>query len=241
MTFQIGMVATDGIILASDRRILNEIGYRISEHTAKIICHSDPNSMYCWSGDESPGDVARRFLDFFTDVTVDSGRTKDEQITEMLRKAADDVWASQYGPRYSTPGSHLSLNNAAGTLLLACRGESRIGLWSMNYGRQISVYPVNDKSHAGDPRSSAVLFAELYYRAHQTIDELILLAAHSVLMAGKLNPTGINGLEIALWRNSESSPQRLSNSEIDELIGLSSDLNEDIHKRISRTVSRTSC
>jgi len=58
VTFQVGMVASDGVILASDTRITYTQSARTKSTTEKIICEKEPQIAYCWSGDEMLGNVA---------------------------------------------------------------------------------------------------------------------------------------------------------------------------------------
>ena len=63
LTFQVGLVASDGIILASDTRITEFVGgMRTTSTTQKIIVSDGPRAMYCWSGNPVAGEIATLFL-----------------------------------------------------------------------------------------------------------------------------------------------------------------------------------
>lgn len=60
MTFQVGAVGRDGVVIASDQQLINEHGsFRTTERAQKIkitFPKEDQSVMYCWSGDECPGE-----------------------------------------------------------------------------------------------------------------------------------------------------------------------------------------
>lgn len=119
--------------------------------------------------------------------------------------------------------------------MLACRGEFGVELWAQDYQSRMNPHLIRDKSfatEAGDDRNAAIFFFERYYQNDRKINELLLLAAHSVLMAGQLNPTGVGGLEIVTWREAEDRPKRLSESEIATLTKLSKSLDDNILSQI---------
>lgn len=59
------------------------------------------------------------------------------------------------------------------------------------------------------------------------LEKLILIAAHTVLMASKLNPTGITGLDIALCRHGRAF-EMLSPEEIAEVTAESKKIDSQI-------------
>jgi hypothetical protein len=89
-------------------------------------------------------------------------------------------------------------------------------------------------AHAGDNKNAAVFIAERYYRENFKIEELLPLAAHSVLMAGKLNPASVAGLDIAVWRNSESLPIMLSQEDTSALKIRSDSVDSDTLEKLVR-------
>jgi hypothetical protein len=59
------------------------------------------------------------------------------------------------------------------------------------------LIPVKDKYVAGHTANSASFFVQRYCgEPKRKISELLFLAAHTILSASKLNPTGIGDLEI---------------------------------------------
>jgi hypothetical protein len=200
MTFQIGMVAADGIIIAGDTRVTNQAGTsRTFSNTSKIVCSVDPPGMYCWSGDCNHEEIANRFL---KSLSIEKPEPSLDRIMELGLEAAEEQnshgWAHQIG-----------------AVLIACLSEGKPLLWRIDYAQCVTRPKIiYDKAASGDLLNSAVFFADNYYYLNRPINFLLPLAAHCVLMAGKMNPTGVGGLEAAIWRQSESRPRRLEREEI---------------------------
>ena len=95
VTFQIGIVANNGVILASDKAATHLAGKVDSTNiTDKIKCSQSPMMCYCWAGDDTlMSSVVRRFL-----AKVDSKSNLGEQIIKSLEEAAWDEFKSLYGP-----------------------------------------------------------------------------------------------------------------------------------------------
>jgi hypothetical protein len=74
--------------------------------------------------------------------------------------------------------------------------------------------PMETWAFAGDNVNPAVFWAERYYE-ELPIERLIPLASHTILAAGRLNPTAIKGLEIVLCGT--SGIRRVSEESIREL------------------------
>ena len=66
MTFQVGMICPEGVVLASDRKHTNPIGFRHGRLSPKIDFHESENLAYCSAGDE--------FCNGFTKVVRESNR-----------------------------------------------------------------------------------------------------------------------------------------------------------------------
>lgn len=233
MTFQIGAIASDGIILASDTKITQTEGCRSSIESTKINISDDPVAMYCWAGDYRPGEIARHFLEA---EKVSNRLGIQNEIRDGLGRAAHNVWTLDYGPKYGVDHvAELKLKHSPGELMIACRGESSVGLWKLNYHGGIDPYPVQAFAASGDAVNSAVFFLNRYYKQDrsQTTEELLPLVSHTLVMAGLMNPTGVGGLEIAVWMNSANKPELLNAQWIARLTRQSGDFDEMIRRMLS--------
>jgi len=92
---------------------------------------------------------------------------------------------------------------------------------------------VLNRQYAGDAGNSAVFFLEKYLVSgvSSPIDSLKFIAAHAVLMAGKLNPAGVEGLEILLCRHGAAF-ERVPDAELMELAAESDSLDSEMLNRL---------
>lgn len=244
LTFQVGMIASDGVILASDTKLttygppLDSI--RSSSVTKKISIHPSGDAMYCWAGDARVGQLAVEFIPRL--LRIDPGVHDHCTINGELMDTAEVVTTQIRAA--SKPNSDKPIS---GDLLIACRRSGSPELWRVGwdpfaYGTQMAVnFHILNKCVIGDVQNSGLFFLEKYWQSGRTIDELLLLAAHNVLMVGKLNPTGVDGLEIAIWRNG-GKPEALSYNALNTLKTKSDILDSQIRDALSVRVSDlTSC
>lgn len=87
------------------------------------------------------------------------------------------------------------------------------------------VLRILDKCKIGDSTTPACFFSERYYR-ERPIEDLIFLAAHTVLMAGAMNPAGVAGLGIVLCRPAGFTT--VSDEEVSDLTARSKRLDSEI-------------
>lgn len=209
MTFQIGLIGSDGIVLASDLQITHApLGIVSTHKTRKIIYNQTPSIAYCWSGNEYPGEIAQRFI-----LSQDSA-----DIRGALEDAAWAVFESQFGFSYLGAGARRSdLPDGGGSLLALIPHDGIVSLWQVTYGKQICVDEILDKAISGATRNAAAAFQQMYYRENLKLEQLMPLAAHSVFMAGTVDPYFISGLEMLTWKYGETEPCLATSRQIQEL------------------------
>jgi 20S proteasome alpha/beta subunit len=217
MTFQVGMVGTDGVLLASDTRMLRQEGCRTSSEIRKICQLEHPAMACCAAGDDHTMHIRDQFL---------SLRRKDRSTptNELLAQGANERWKFLYGDRSGQPFQH-----SKGSILVAEYSRNIPELWMLEFGESHFVAFVGDKILSGDAISPAAFFIERYYRSTAKISELLPLAAHAILMAARLNPTGVGGLEIVVGRDGQF--QKLDEDEIAPFRTFSETLDTDIRNR----------
>lgn len=221
MTFQIGMVGRDGVLLASDMKrtyVPNVRGcYRSSSEQPKIIVPPGGHVAYCCSGDELTEAAARLFCDR-TDNFAD-----DSAIKKALEGAAQEAMSQARMPG-SAPLS-------GGSSLFAYRSaREKIQLWCLEMRSSLVAAPhaTPEFKHVinGDRGNPAGFFIERYFQQCKPIQDLVALAAHTILIAGRLNPAGVSGLEIVFC--TAKGFERVSEDGIAELIERSGKLDADI-------------
>jgi 20S proteasome alpha/beta subunit len=215
MTFQVGIVAVDGVVLASDSRYSD--GHGQTWTASKLKIHEPAAIVYCCAGDNSSSIAADHFRESYN-PSVD--------IEQVLNSAYQYV-------------RNTGLQQYYGALLVAAKRQSRFELWCLEAGTQGEPRPdlIQDRRYIGNHDNKAGFFLERYIPkvspAGQSIslESAIFIAAHSVFMAAKLNPSGVdNNLEIVVCRN-ERGIQRITGEQISELAQRSGALDAEIANR----------
>jgi len=203
VTFQIGMVGSDGVLLASDTLCTHlhiadgAIRTGTTSNSPKIQIENAKGIAYCWSGDE----FGRIAVATISDLFREGSRT---DIRSFLRECGVQAVNRAGDQRSVNPTTPLS----SCEVLVAIRSENNyMSLWSLRMLNTVehqffpAVERVTTKAVTGDAVNSAVFFSENYFSRFCTlpIAELVPLAAHTVLMAGRLS-SGVGGLQIVLCR-----------------------------------------
>ena len=240
MTFQIGIVTTQGVLLASDRKMVEGHGFRHSIQTPKIIVHKNLEFAHCSAGD--------CFCDTFTSEIANAIGKQPTQFTdcdssrvcgaliECLERARDKEteWRKKQGG--------LSSRNpwpecVGGNTMLVFREEQRVTLWTVETNRpnpspvlvdvDAEMFP-KQFVMAGDPSSNAVFWLLHYFKKlPNDLDALIPLAAHAVLMAKNEN---IEGLQIGIFTQDKFG--LLTDQELKPHFALSDQIDSEILKRL---------
>lgn len=228
MTFQVGIVGSDGVLLASDTKALSTAGFQdgisaganFSATTKKLFCCNEFRHAYCITGNDNAiwrvGRCAHEKIKKQGNVILSS-----EAVHSLLWDSVDEICpAISHGSKYY------------GSMLLCYRGEQSVDLWRVNLDSfGLAVNWVLDKTVEGDAANTAVFFLERYYRA-APIKQLLPLAAHCILTAAKLNPTGVEGLEIVVSTLKET--RKLEKHELSALKQVSETLEAAIYQHISQ-------
>jgi hypothetical protein len=202
VTFQIGIVATEGIVLASDtqQRVTERQFTDGSEYIADTIINSSKISI-CerhsiaiafagWSDEDTfAGDMLAKHLNALPSLT-------DDEIGPILK-----VWGNDY---YSK--SRLASGPSRGPLanLLVLRPSGRFPLIKLGVNYESSLRDSKTYMVSGHENNAAVFWLE-YLRVHREtrdLDVSTAIAAVTVLTAGEINPHGIGRLEVWQFRKS---------------------------------------
>jgi len=208
MTFQIGMVGEDGVLLASDTRVththLADIDgvtkrVRTVSDTPKISFDAGKYIACCWAGD----DLGRILI-----------RIINEKINAALRDNPDVfigvcIEATLREARALTQADPTLLRNNCDVLMTMLSGR-RMRLWKIHISTRpgcadpvIGIDEELTKIVSGDQANSAVFFSEHYFPKFRKVllDQLVPLASHVILQGARL-ASGVNGLQIVLCRPS---------------------------------------
>ena len=212
LTFQVGIVGTDGVLLASDRGYTNyhDGGFRTTSRSSKVL-YTTGDFACCASGDQCASDAATLCqADCFCPLPIherlySASSAALEQCEDLGEDAA----------------------RCHGEVIAAERSEGKVRLWIMQV-RSVLKKPIMIPSSptivdryrwTGDIGNSAVFFLERYlrYGFATSLENLKLVAAHAVLVAGQLNPSGVQGLDILLCRNGTEDFERVTDEELARL------------------------
>jgi hypothetical protein len=240
MTFQLGIVTDDGVMLASDRLITNLSGVRHSFQAPKITVHKDQGFAHCSSGDEFfetftaiiRQEIDKKTVDFVEGDPMEVCRVLTECVNQARREETENARKQN-----AFPGRSTAQECIGGNTMLIFRGERGVALWKVEtlrpYPSVTQILPGNCII-GGDPNSRAVFFVDWYFpRVPYTLEAMIPLAVHTVLMA---KDRYIDGLEIGLF--SLNTFGTLKESELKPYIELSERIDSEILKRLGKNPQR---
>jgi hypothetical protein len=110
-------------------------------------------------------------------------------------------------------------------LIIACYG-SEIGLWELKVGAESMAAPMS-MVVAGDAQNTARFFTENYYTRGKTVEQLKLLAVHTVRMGHLRNTAGV-GADIDMVVCVPGELRRIGNDEVNSFEERSKALDKEI-------------
>ena len=233
MTLQVALIGTDGFVIASDTKAVSGGGIaapfskkhrlRMFSETTKII-HNDADTLVCaFSGNQTIREIARRLRDA---VGEDAG----QDLAAQLQNKIDAAFAAC---------SDTVRNNANGLIIViipnAENGMPK--MWEISFHGQPLVEPTHICSIGGDRSNSAIMWAQQYQieGLKRSVDELKLLAAHTVVEGHFLNATEVDGLDVFVAKNGEK-PRFLENDELQSLWDRSEVLRDKLAAEVYNTL-----
>ena len=194
MTMQVGMVGTDGVLIASDTRwnaeprLINEpTGARVNFDSSKLLLdHNRGIAVSCARNMETAKRVAQKII---SDLN-------DEELISSPIAAIEEIGREILG----------SAGNRNQVHCLIALSRPRIRLFQMQFSivngeMQPWCQEMEGSATVGDNTNNAIFWAQRYHSL-RPIRELIPLAAHLVMSASKLNSGAISGLEIVVCNSS---------------------------------------
>jgi hypothetical protein len=225
VTLQVALIGTDGILLASDRKTVVRGNGLVDQSflSSKILIDSAQGIAIAHSGNQISHQVAELILS-------DPAPVSEKLSTPKLQSFATEVWNRDESRPFDWHGELLIIckNNldriikvSLGPLLLGKNIEGARAERALSY----------DKICAGHASNPAIFFSEHYYpNVKKRVSQLVFLAAHLILTGSRINPNGIEGLEIV--KCTSSGFERLAESLVAELVGRSDELDTWIRNAI---------
>jgi len=187
MTIQIGMIGTDGVLIASDTQCTQDInGVRVHSNRSKIKISSRqdyPIAVSMAHDMNMAQTVANALISEINSPLSD----------QVFASIADRVWEHR-------------MDRPVQCLIASAKPYPR--LFRLHCGIGALVTECEESTtvqYAGDTMNAALFWSVRYYKPAPIMD-LASLAAHLVVVAGRLNNGAIGGLEIVLCDNSGIRP-----------------------------------
>jgi 20S proteasome alpha/beta subunit len=109
----------------------------------------------------------------------------------------------------------------------------RTQLWEVIFNGQPFVNSFLDKAIGGDSINTAVFLIERYYGGQETpVEDLKILAVHTVLEGHALNPSMVGGVDVVVSKHGEK-PRLLTDEEVRSLRERST----EIHNKVGTLLS----
>lgn len=189
MTYQIIAQGHDGIVIASDQSELKvpragEGEGAVNNMLTKILIDPSGRFAWCFAG-AKPSLLAASYLERELERGLE-GR----DLKRVLRDCGDDGWANgAAGPSESTV---VLVDGQTKTLLRATLAHKATMVSEMADGL----------CFAGQHFSKASFIPYRFYSKTMSVEQLAIMSTYSVLVAGKIDPLLIGGLDVVIYRDS---------------------------------------
>jgi hypothetical protein len=227
MTLQVGFVANDGFVIASDRKATSGFGLRKNAGATTVnirrgammrkILAAESGIVCAFSGSDLSAAIAQKLVEsaprrFSTEVEIATYLQRSQEFAAMLGKV---------------PTNEMIIAGVLDTP----QGVSC--LWRIFFFDVPMVLPIKDKLYGGDEGNSAIFFGEAYYEPSQGVDGLVPLATHIIAEGRKQNGLSVDGLDVLVAKNGEK-PKFLDETELNALIEFSSAKSREISEIVFR-------
>lgn len=192
LTMQIGMVGSDGIILASDTQVTHtpeklkdgQVGRAVRYHTNCSKIQTNGEIAVSYARDMKSGEnVANAILSSFT---ADNPEEAIERIAASIpENNRYDVQGLIANPPFQLFRFQLTIID---------------GVWTA------TCVPSLGFDFAGDMTNAAIYWAARYYDELFSVEQLLPLAAYMITCSHHLNTAGVGGLEIVVCDSSGIHP-----------------------------------
>lgn len=220
MTMQVGMIGTDGIVLASDTKHVQETSgeaqARSSFDASKIKLYRERGiAISCARNMETALKVADAIVSELSDSEMNSPGRKIEIITQEIVGNAgyrNDVNCLIVLQRPRLQLLRLRTFFTSDGCIVVCEGD------------------ITGKTYAGDLGNAAIFWGELYYEK-RPMRQLARVAAQLIVMAGRINSGSVDGLEVVLCDHSNF--RRLSADSNAQLESAANRLDKTLRKSLA--------
>jgi hypothetical protein len=216
MTLQVGLVGTDGIVLASDKKAVVFDPALCTSLVSKILIDREKGLAGCCAGNEISARIRR---EIFSNSNLLQREYPQSPIEELATQIYRDI-----------PTEEQAGGNPSDLLIVSLNDLRHLYHLRMS-ATQCTLRLKENKHIQGDLGNPARLFVEAYY-SKKPIHGLVFLAAHTILTANRLNPTTVEGLEVVKCTTKNFEP--VSESELQVLVVRSQKTAEQTERSIFR-------
>jgi len=214
MTLQVGLVGTNGIVLASDCLVGRSHVKHLTSKYSKISTRKDQKVISCWSGDEYPS--TQLVKEVFKRLSGDDLSELSSNIPESILETSFGADIVKYD---SAEAMAVTISSTPKLYEIRLRRDGTKGSVDRACVR------IQDKCIMGHRANAATFYTEHYYRKCP-VENLVRLAAHTITTGSMINPNGIGGLEIIIC--TERGFEHVPESRIDELLAWSHECDERV-------------
>ena len=196
MTLQVGLVGSDGTVLASDRLINNAEGDDFALSIGSKV-FSGNDVVCCWSG----SDAGLKAASLIRDNAGEWGTLTDLERDQKLKNCGNDAWKSTYG------GVDVPLNQICVRSKVLVVFPSDCSLWQLEVLPYSIAARKDDKTVAGGSRTTVRHLINDYVPAppdRLPVCRLVTIASHAIVIGHREDPASIDGLEVAVVVKGES-------------------------------------
>jgi hypothetical protein len=205
VTFQVAMIASDGWVLASDRRVtLQGPSVKRTTYETKKI-HYENQVASAPYGDESAQIARDRIIE---ELQPNAAKLLTSGFHREMERFAESVWQNEYESQCDDrpEPNKIRAGRERGVIFLAVGGTVIVVL---QIGKQSNVSVITTKYIAGDPANPVVFLTERFYEKTHSVSELAVLATYSVAQARRFNVM-ISGMQALEWHIGQQDAKWLS-------------------------------
>lgn len=186
MTMQVGLVASDGIVIASDKKLsYSGAGTNQAATTDKITWNDDQNILCADAGFRTSNTIASQIVNLDT--------------LELLLEPTDFRWRQQLFKTASGVSRPSVLNPLDEVIVVRRDSLDKFWIVGKTTGSGESVDSVSDRLVTGDTGNLGRLWPSFFYKSSMNVTEMSFLAVLTIWWGEKHNPSSIgNGIDLVV-------------------------------------------
>lgn len=195
MTYQLTLVGSDGIVMASDQNEWRKAeGGSRKNRLKKIAIHRGGKFAWMFAGLKVAKDASRLFERWADNAAADPSQA---EVLEEVRRCGQEAWKTVTGPCPNTD------------IVIAFGASKRI--YRAELSALMLVEQMESPLVSGQNESPATLIPSRFYSQTMPVDKLAVLAAYTIGCAEQFDSLAVNGLDMVAYRDSTAKFEVLEN------------------------------